>query len=413
MADVFDKCRAWTRVRDAVTAGIMPYGHVIEDLVDGTEAVVGGRKVVMLGSNDYLGLSADPRVKAAAQEAIDRYGTSCSGSRLLNGTRPVHGEFEQRIADFLGREAAVVTATGFQTNLAISTLLGHGDVVLTDRGNHASLVDAARLGFAEHRRYRHNDVEHLAWLLDTSGADRGKVIVTDSTFSIEGDLCDLPAIVRLAREHDARVVLDCAHDLGVLGAHGRGAPEHFGLESQVDLVTGTFSKAFGSTGGLIAGSREVVDFIRHLGHPAVYSAAMPPAAVAAADMALQIIEQEPERRTRLLDIAERLHNGLRALGFDTGRSTTHVVPVLIGDETLCLRFWTALLDAGVFTNAFVTPALPADKTMIRASVLATHTDTQLDQALEAFARVGRELGVIPATPPRTYEPVMTARPVTA
>lgn len=411
MTDLFGKCRTWTRSADCTVAGVTPYGQVVEEVIDSTEVVIAGRKVLMAGSTDYLGLSTDLRVKTAAREAIDRYGSTCSGSRLLSGTRSAHAGFEERIADFLGKQAALVTATGFQTNLVIAALLGRGDLVLADRANHASLLDAARLGFAVHRRYRHNDMGHLAALLGAADPTAGRLIVTDSTFSVGGDLCDLPAIVGLAREHGARVLLDCAHDLGVLGARGGGTPEHFGLEAETDLVTGTFSKAFASTGGVIAGPRDVIDFLRHLGHPAVYSAGMPPSAVAAANAALDVVEQEPERRARLLDNAEQVHNGLRALGFHTEPSTTHIVPVLIGAEALCLRFWAALFEAGVFTSAFIAPALPADRTVIRVGVIATHTDAQVDRLIETFAKVGRVLGVIPRTPPGVWLPVKPIRPV--
>ncbi|MCP2261478.1 8-amino-7-oxononanoate synthase [Streptoalloteichus tenebrarius] len=413
MNDVFDKCRSWDRDRPLKAAGIYPFNHPIAEVGEGTEVVVGGRRVVMAGSNDYLGLATDPRVKAGAIRAVRRFGSTCSGSRLLNGTRSLHEELEHRLAAFLGREAVVVVSTGFQTNLALAALLGPRDVVFADRHNHASLVDAVLLGSAAHRRYRHGDMAHLGRLLASADPDAGKLILTDSVFSVEGDLCDLPGVVRLAAEHGARVVLDCAHDLGLLGAHGRGAPEHYGLEAEVDLVTGTFSKSFASLGGLLAGPADVINYLRHVGRSVLFSAAMTPAAVGAAMAALDVVEQEPERRWRVLDLAEEAHNGLRALGFDTGRSATPVVPVRVGDETLCFRFWAELLDAGVFTNAFTAPAAPGGAALIRASFTATHTDAQLDRVLDAFAVVGRRLGIIPPAPPTAYEPVRIARPALA
>jgi len=414
MSDVFDKCVSWREYRIARATGLYPYFRAIEESFGGTEVQIEGRRMVMAGSNNYLGLSADPRVKEAALEATRRFGSTCSGSRLLNGTLALHEELEQRLARFLGREMALVVSTGFQTNLAtLASLVGRHDIVFADRQNHASLVDGMRLGFGIDRRYRHNDTDHLAQLLAEAKPDAGKLIVTDGVFSMEGDLCDLPRIVELARQHRARVLVDDAHGMGVLGEGGRGTPEYFGLEKETDLVMGTFSKSFASLGGVIAGKFEVVNYIKHKARALIFSAAMTPASVAAALAALDIIEREPERRVRLFDIAERMHNGFRAMGFDTGVSVTPVVPVLIGDQAKCFRFWKVLFEEGVFANPVIPPAVEPGHALIRTSYMATHTDAQLDRVLDAFERIGRRLGILPETRPLSYQKVKVARPGTS
>jgi len=413
MSDVFDKCSAWKDYRIAKTAGLYPYFRPIEASHGSTEVDIEGRRLVMAGSNNYLGLAGDPRVKEAAQSAIKRFGSTCSGSRLLNGTLVLHEELEGRLAKFLEREAAVVVSTGFQTNLAaMSGLLGRHDLVFSDRANHASLVDGIRLSFGDERKFRHNDMEHLEKLLASADPDAGKLIVTDGVFSMEGDLCNLPKIVELAQRYRARVMIDDAHSMGVLGERGRGVAEYFGLEANTDLVMGTFSKSFASLGGVLAGPFEVINYIKHKSRPIIFSASMTPAAVAAALKALEIIETEPQRRTRLMDIAEKMHNGLRAMGYDTGVSVTPVVPVLVGDQVKCFRFWKSLFEGGVFANPVIPPAVEPGHSLIRTSYMATHTDAQLDRVLETFEKVGRKLGVIPETRPSTYVPVKVARPGT-
>jgi 8-amino-7-oxononanoate synthase len=410
MPDVFDKCSAWKDYRIARATGLYPYFRAIEQS-EGTEVVIDGKRRVMAGSNNYLGLASDPRVKEAALAATRKYGTTCSGSRLLNGTLDLHEQLELRLARFLQKEAAVVVSTGFQANLAaLSALLGRHDTVFSDRGNHASLVDGIRLSFGQERKYRHGDLGHLEELLEKSSPDHGRLIVTDGVFSMEGDVCPLPGIVSLARKHGARVLVDDAHGTGVLGANGRGTAEHFGLEHDVDLVLGTFSKSFASLGGVLAGPFDVVNYVKHKSRPIIFSASMTPGAVAAALAALEIIEREPERRARLLDVAETMHNGLRALGFDTGVSVTPVVPVLVGDQLKCFRFWKALFEAGVFANPVIPPAVEPGRALIRTSFQATHTDAQLDRVLEAFEQVGRRLDVIPETRPLHWERVTVARP---
>jgi len=413
MRDVFDKCPAFKDDKIAKAAGLYPYFRPIEASHGSTEVDIEGRRVIMVGSNNYLGLAGDPRVKEAALEAIRRFGTTCSGSRLLNGTLTLHEELESRLAKFLGRGAALACSTGFQTNVAtVSAILGRHDIVFTDRQNHASLVDGVRLGFAEEKRYRHNDMAHLEALLEAADPEAGKIIITDGVFSMEGDLCNLPKIVELAQKYRARVMTDDAHSMGVLGTHGRGTAEYFGLEAQTDLVMGTFSKSFASLGGVIAGPYDVINFIKHRARPVVFSASMTPASVASALKALDIIEAEPQRRTRLLDIAEKMHNGFRAMGFDTGVSVTPVVPVLVGDQVKCFRFWKALFEAGVFTNPVIPPAVEPGHALLRTSYMATHTDAQLDRVLEQFEKIGRRMSIIPETRPTTFVPVKVARPGT-
>jgi 8-amino-7-oxononanoate synthase len=413
MRDVFDKCPAFKDDKIAKAAGLYPYFRPIEASHGSTEVDIEGRRVIMVGSNNYLGLAGDPRVKEAALDAIRRFGTTCSGSRLLNGTLTLHEELESRLAKFLGREAALACSTGFQTNVAtVSAILGRHDIVFTDRQNHASLVDGVRLGFAEEKRYRHNDMAHLEALLEGADPEAGKIIITDGVFSMEGDLCNLPKIVELAQKYRARVMTDDAHSMGVLGTHGRGTAEYFGLEAQTDLVMGTFSKSFASLGGVISGPYDVINFIKHRARPVVFSASMTPASVASALKALDIIEAEPQRRTRLLDIAEKMHNGFRAMGFDTGVSVTPVVPVLVGDQVKCFRFWKALFEAGVFTNPVIPPAVEPGHALLRTSYMATHTDAQLDRVLEQFEKIGRRMSIIPETRPTTFVPVKVARPGT-
>lgn len=394
MADVFGKERSALQ-RLAAQSASRPYYRPLSSR--GAEAGIDGRTVVMAGCNDYLGLSADPRVTEAAARALRRYGVSCSGSRVLNGTLALHEELEGRLAAFVGGEAALVTTTGFQANLALAALLDERDAVFADMSNHASLVDAVRLGGAAHHRYRHRDLGHLGRLLAASGPGSGKLVVTDGMFSMEGDLCPLPGIMELVRRHGARLVVDGAHDIGLLGAGGRGVTEHFGLTGEVDLVTGTLSKCFGSVGGILVGPAPVVEHLRHSARSVLFSAAMPPPSAAAALASLGIIESEPERRRRVLGHARRLLAGLRSLGWDTGDSTTPVVPVYVGDSRLCLRVWRELLDAGVFTNAVVEPAVARNRALIRVTPQAIHTDDHITRVLDAFARVRRGLGpLLPA-----------------
>jgi len=379
-----------------MAAGIYPYFHQLQSGQD-TEVMIDQRKVIMVGSNNYLGLTSDPRVKQAAAEALARYGTGCSGSRFLNGNLDLHVELERRLAHFMRREAALVFSTGFQTNLGIiSALAGKGDYILCDRQNHASIFDGTRLSFAKTFKYEHNDMDELERLLRVIGDKGGKLIVVDGIFSMEGDLADLPGICRLAKQYGARVMVDDAHSLGVLGANGRGTAEHFGLEDQVDVIMGTFSKSFASLGGVMVADEPICHYVQHASRPLIFSASMPPAAVAATIKALEIIETEPQRRVHLLAMADRWREGLRKLGFDVGNSITPVVPVIIGQDEMVLVACKKLLERGVFANPVLSPATPPGRALIRTSLSATHTEEQVDRALAIFAAVGRELGLIAA-----------------
>ncbi|MCC6559049.1 MAG: aminotransferase class I/II-fold pyridoxal phosphate-dependent enzyme [Polyangiaceae bacterium] len=391
---LFDKCRSYTLAREAIAAGYYPYFIPIEGSTD-TEVIVGGERKVMIGSNNYLGLTHHPRVVEAARAAIVRYGTGCTGSRFLNGNLDLHERLEARLARFVGKEAALVFSTGYQCNLSvIDALVGRSDRVYLDKLDHASIVDGGRMTFGDVVRFNHGDLAGLERLLG-EGAARGAagMIVVDGVFSMEGEIADLPALVRLAKAYGAALCVDDAHALGVLGPTGAGTAEHFGLTDEVDLIVGTFSKSFASIGGFIAGPEPVIHYLRHHARSLIFSASIPPASAAAVLAALDVIEGEPERRERLLAIARRMIDGLRSLGFDVGATRTPIVPVIVGDAAQTFALWRELFDAGVFVNAVVSPAVRADACRIRTSYIATHTDAQIDQLLDTFARVGRRLGL--------------------
>jgi 8-amino-7-oxononanoate synthase len=391
--DLFDKCYRFTAARDAIERGVYPYFQPIEQSFD-TEVIIRGERKIMVGSNNYLGLTHHPYVLEKAQDALHRYGTGCTGSRFLNGTLDMHEELEIRLARFMGQEACLVFSTGYQTNLGmIASLAGRGSVVLQDRLNHASLVDAALLSGGEMIRYAHGDLGALRRQLQRSWeAAGGVLIVTDGVFSMEGNIADLPGIMALAREFGARVMVDDAHAIGVLGDHGGGTSQHYGMEGEVDLVMATFSKSFASIGGAAAGPESVIHYLKHHARSLIFSASMPPSAVATVLACLDVIDREPERRTRLWENASYLREGLRSLGFDTVTSETPIIPVVTGDMERTFTFWRALFDAGIFTNPVLPPAVPESSCRLRTSVMATHTRDQLDQVLEAFTRVRAELG---------------------
>jgi 8-amino-7-oxononanoate synthase len=392
-ADIFEKCSKFTAAREAIAAGIYPYFRVIESAQD-PEVIVEGRKMVMIGSNNYLGLTNHPRVKEAAIEAIRKYGSGCAGSRFLNGTLDIHVKLEEKLARFIRKESALVFSTGFQTNLGvISALAGKDDVVLIDKMDHASIIDGCRLSFSEVKKFRHNDMEDLERLLQQNNG-KGKLIVVDGVFSMEGDIADLPNIARLARKYGARLMVDDAHGIGVLGKTGRGTAEHFGLEDEVDLIMGTYSKSLASIGGFIAASEDVVHYVKHFARSLIFSASPPPASVASVSTAIDIIEEEPQRRERLWYNTNKMLNGLRSLGFDTGKSETPVIPVIVGADQKAFTMARMLHDKGIFANVAVSPAVPTDMALIRTSYMATHTDEQLDRVLKAFEEVGKVLGII-------------------
>jgi 8-amino-7-oxononanoate synthase len=368
--------------------------------------LIDDRKVLMAGSNDYLGLSHHPRVVAAAVEALHKYGASVSGSRALNGTLDLHGELEARMAAFLGQESAVVTTTGFQANLALAALLGRHDVAFGDRRNHASLIEGLRLGQGRLHGYRHADPEHLRRLLAAVPEESGRLIVTDGVFSMEGDAAPLRELRAVADEQGAKLIVDSAHDIGVWGARGAGLSEYLGVEDRADLITGTFSKAFGSIGGVLAGPAAHVRYLRFNARSALFSAALPPASTAAALAALDVVEAEPERRQRLFRLGEGLHNGLRALGYDTGPSTTPIVPVRFSSVAAAGEFWSGLMAEGVYTNLLGPPAISGGAGMLRLTLTAAHDESHLAAVLTAVAKVGDRLG-----PPRAeVAPIRLAGP---
>jgi 8-amino-7-oxononanoate synthase len=394
--DVFNKCReSAQRTEPLYAADIYPYYRVISSA---QEPVVNhlGQELIMLGSNNYLGLTNHPEVKDAAALALALYGTGCAGSRLLNGTLDIHVQLEERLAEFTRREAALVFSTGFQVNLGVlSCLLDRSDIAFLDALDHACIIDGCRLGFGRTHKFRHNDMEDLERKLAHAAEHKGRLIVVDGVFSMEGDLAPLPRLVELARRYGARLMVDDAHGLGVFGENGRGTPEHFGVEDGVDLLMGTFSKSLATVGGFVAGDRYVIEHVKHNARAQIFSAAPPPASMAAALKALEIVEREPERRKHLWENTEYMLHELSALGFDTGASASPVIPMVIGDDWQACNMAKRLQQQGVFANPVVTPAVPPGRAMIRTSYMATHTREHLDRALEAFALVGRELGVIP------------------
>ncbi len=391
--DLFEKCWQYTAAKDVQAAGLYPYFIPLTDS-EGTEVTVGDHRLIMIGSNNYLGLTTHPAVRQAAIEAIQRYGTSCTGSRFLNGTLELHLELERRLAEFVGTEAALVFSTGYQTNVGtISALVGRGDFVVTDKDDHASIVDGCRLAFGEMRRFRHNDMAHLERVLTKLPQEAGKMVVVDGVFSMGGDIAPLPEIVPLCQKYGARLMVDDAHAMGVVGG-GRGTAANFGLTDQVDLTMGTFSKSFASLGGFIAGAEDVIHYIQHNARSLIFSASMPPANAAAALASLEVMQEEPERIARVNQIGERMRAGFRKLGFDVGDSETPIIPVIIGDDTRTFIAWKSLYEAGVYTNPVISPAVPPELALLRTSYMATHTDEQLDRVLATFAQVGRALGVI-------------------
>jgi 8-amino-7-oxononanoate synthase len=393
--DVFDKAVGFTKADEFRRAGLYPYFTEFSNGADPGEAEVmmGDRPILMFGSNNYLGLTTNPEVKAAAKHAIDLYGTGCSGSRMLNGTLDLHVQLEAALAKFMKREAALVFGTGFQTNLgALSTIAQKGDVLVADRNIHASILDGCLVSFARTTRYRHNDMADLEKVLASLQPDEGRLIVVDGVFSMEGDTANLPEIVRLARTHNARIYVDEAHAIGVLGREGRGTSEHYGVESDIDVVMGTFSKSFASIGGFVAARREVIEFIKHHSRAFVYSASLAPANAAAVLKAIQIIEREPERRKRLRDVSAMVRRELGGLGFKLLQGVTPIVPVVVDDEVLVCKFFWELMSEGIYTNPVLAPAV--SHSLLRISCMATHTDEQAERLLESMHRVGKKLKII-------------------
>lgn len=398
-ATILQKCFSYTEAAEAREAGWYPYFRPIEEAV-GSKVIIHGREYIMAGSNNYLGLATDPRVKERARDAIEHYGTSCSGSRFMNGTLALHEELEARLAAFVGHESALCFTTGYQTNLgSISALVGRGDHVISDKYNHASIMDGIFLTVGLNRtvnvhRYKHNNMEDLEAVLRRIPEDESKLIVTDGVFSMEGDIVDLPSVRRLADRYNAAVYLDEAHAIGVLGDHGRGTTEHHGDPALADIVMCTFSKSFGSIGGFVAGDHEVIDYIKHFARSLIFSASVPPGNLGAAMAALEIIQEEPERVRRLQEIGRKMVDGFSSLGFNVGTAETPIVPLIIGDNDKTFGFWKALFDRGVYVNPVISPAVPPNRSLIRTSYMAIHTDEELDQILDIAADEARKLGII-------------------
>ncbi len=396
---IFQKCYDFTEAIEARQVGIYPYFKPIEGS-RGSKVIIEGRELFMAGSNNYLGLALDPEVREASIKAIEKYGTSCSGSRFMNGTLSLHEELEERLAAFTGRQAALCFTTGYQTNLgSISALVGRGEHVLTDKFNHASIMDGIFLTLGLNRnvnvhRFKHNNLEDLEKKLSNIPSEESKLIVTDGVFSMEGDIVKLPEMRALADKYRVGVYLDEAHAIGVIGKTGRGTTEYYGSRNLADLIMCTFSKAFGSIGGFVAGEERIIDYIKHTSRPLLFSASMPPANIAAVIAALDIIEREPQRVLRLQQIARRMIQGFTDLGFNIGTTETAIVPLIIGDNQKTFLFWKNLFERGVYVNPVISPGVPPNRALIRTSYMATHTDEELDQILEIAEQEGKKLGII-------------------
>ena len=393
--DIFEKCFSFTRAEEAQQLGLYPYFTPIQE-VRGNKVVIDGKEMIMVGSNNYLGLLDHPKVIQAAKEAVDRYGVGTCGSRFLNGTLDIHVELETRLAKFMHAEAAVTFSTGFQTNQGIiTTIVGRGDAVITDRFDHASIIDACRLSYGEVHTFQHNDIQDLERVLASLDENIDKLIVVDGVFSMEGDLIDLPGVVEMGKKYNCRILVDDAHGIGVMGINGRGTAEHFGLEREIDLVMGTFSKSFASLGGFVSGDKKVISYIKHHARALIFSASITPASVASVLATLELIENEPERRERLWAITDKMRNGFQAMGYDTGPTESPVIPVLVGDDKQAFMLWKVLREQGIFTNPVIFPAVPHGQALIRTSYSATHSDEELNTVLDCFKRGGKMLGIIP------------------
>ena len=391
--DIFKKCSSFTIAREAMALGIYPYFIPMTDN-EGTEAVFQGRRLIMCGSNNYLGLTTHPAVRQAAIDATRRFGTSCTGSRFANGNLELHEQLEHELAEWVGKPAALVFSTGMQTNLGtISALVDRGDVVVLDKDDHASIVDGARLSWGETKRFRHNSIDGLARLLSGIPEEKGKLVVVDGVYSMGGDIAPLPELISTCQKYGARLMVDDAHAMGVIGG-GRGTAAHFGLTEETDLIMSTFSKSFASIGGFVAGSEDVIHYVKHHARSLIFSASIPPAAAAAVLAALHIMRDEPEHVERLSQIGARMRASLRQLGFNILNSQSPIIPIHIGDDMMTVLTWKNLFENGVFVNPVLSPAVPAGSQLLRTSYMATHTDEQLDRVVEIYARVGKEMGLI-------------------
>jgi len=391
--DIFQKCYQFTAAKEAIANGYYPYFIPLTEN-EGSEVVFRGHRLIMCGSNNYLGLTSHPRVREAAIQAVKRYGPSCTGSRFLNGTLELHEQLEHELAEWVGKEAALIFSTGMQVNLGtISALTGRGDLIILDKDDHASIVDGARLSCGDIHRYRHNDMVHLERVLSSLPEEKSKLLVVDGLFSMEGDVAPLPEMIPLCKKYATRLMVDDAHAMGVLGK-GRGTAAHFGVSDQVDLIMSTFSKSFASLGGFIAGDEPVVHYIKHHARALIFSASPTPASAAAALEALHIMRDQPELVECVNQNAEFMRQGFTQLGFNIGNSTTPIIPVIIGDDQLTFLTWKLLFEAGVFVNPVISPAVSPGRQLLRTSYMATHTRPQLERVLGIFEAIGKKVGLI-------------------
>ncbi|MDD2523305.1 MAG: pyridoxal phosphate-dependent aminotransferase family protein [Endomicrobiia bacterium] len=391
--DIFEKCNKFTVARDIQALGVYPYFKRVES-AQGPVVLIEGKKRIVACSNNYLGLADHPKVIEGSVAAAKKYGTSCTGSRFLNGTNDLHEKVERKFAKFVGKESSILFTTGHHSNLgAISSLVGKNDVVITDKLDHASIIDGCRLSLGEMLRFRHNDMADLERQL-AKCKDKAALIVVDGIFSMEGDIANLPEISKLAKKYGARVFVDEAHSLGVLGKNGKGTGEHFNLEPEVDVLMATASKSMASIGGFIASSEEVINYIKHTARPLIFTASLPPACVGAIDVALDILQDEPERRAKLWANTKKMKEGFHSMGFDTRESESPIIPITVGEDMIAFKMCSMLFDECVFTSPVVSPAVPEGQAIIRTSYMATHTDEHLEFILDKFEKVSKELGII-------------------
>ncbi len=395
MADIFEKCRNYKDANLAMRMGIYGYFQPIES-AQGPEVVLDGKTYIMAGSNNYLGLANDPEMKKAAREAVDKYGTGVAGSRLLNGNTKLADTLEAKLAAFKRKEAGLLFATGYQMNLGVvSCLMKKGDYAIVDKLDHASILDGVKMSDGEMVRFKHNDMADLERVLAKLPSDAGKLIIVDGVFSMEGDICPLPDIVKIGKKYGARIMVDDAHATGIIGKTGRGTCEYFGLENgEVDLIVGTCSKTFATVGGFVVGDQDIIHYMRHNARSQIFSASMPPSCIASITKALELIENDTSRRDNLFRLTAKLKKGLEALGYDLGTSTTPILPVHVGSNENCFKMWRALHEMGIFANPVISPAVPPGHALMRLTLMATHTDEHVQRIVEAFAQAGRNIGII-------------------
>lgn len=395
MSDIFEKCYNYKDAKIAMRMGIYGYFQPIES-AQAPEVQLNGKTYIMAGSNNYLGLANDPEMKKAAEEAVRKYGTGVAGSRLLNGNTQLAENLEKKLAAFKRKEAALVFSAGYQMNLGVvSCLIKKGDYAIVDKLDHASILDGVRLSEGEMVRFKHNDMADLDRVLAKIPAEAGKLIIVDGVFSMEGDICPLPDIVRLAKKYGARVMVDDAHATGIIGKTGRGTCEYWNMENgEVDLIVGTCSKTFATVGGFVAGDEQIIHYIRHNARSQIFSASMPPACLASITKAIELIENDTSRRDNLFRLTDKLKAGLRDLGYDLGTSTTPVIPVHVGSNENCFKMWRALHELGIFANPVISPAVPPGHALMRLTLMATHTDEHVAKIIDAFAQAGRAVGII-------------------